>query len=335
MAEVLLTQSEKKKQMTAMRRITILVGLIYFFVAGLIFASDWLSTTKLATGEKIVPFMFSVVLLVTLLVWYYFFRKHAVLSKQMGKADKSVILVGVFVLFFLALSVRLPSMLLFGNVYEKTPLIFLIVLTILLVKRESLGLYGFRTERFGRALLIGLVYYLAYDLTGFLVLNAMTFVYTGQSFYVNYDPLPFLLVFPFMTLCVGISEEGLFRGFMQTRLSTVYDWKNAVYIQAVLFGLWHFVWHLSPLDFVGMALHISSTFFFGLVFGYFYHLSRNLTPLILTHGLVDSIPYGFIQNQNLTLLEFPSFMIQMTAFAASIITLAVSTKFLAKKIQTQ
>jgi membrane protease YdiL (CAAX protease family) len=316
-----------------MNKTAVVVLLIYFGIAGLIFASDWLSTVRLATGEKIVPFMFSVVLLAPLLVWYYLFRKHAVLSQQMGKVNKNAILVGVFVLFFLAMCVRLPSILLFGNVYEKTPLIFLIVLIILLVMKESLGLYGFRTERFGRALLIGLVYYLVYDLTGFFVLNAMTVASTGQLFYVNYDPVPFLLVFPFMAFCVGISEEGLFRGFMQTRLSTVYDWKNAVYIQALLFGFWHFVWHISPFDFVGMILHISSTFFFGLVFGYFYHISRNLTPLILAHGLVDSVPYGFVQNQNLTALEFPSFIIQMTSFAVSIIALAISTKFLAEKIK--
>jgi len=228
----------------------------------------------------------------------------------------------------------LPSVLLFGNPYEKTPLIYLIVLTVLLVKKESLGLYCFKVGRFGRALLVGLAYYLVYDLSGFLVLNAMSFAYAGQLFFVSYDIVPFLLVFPFMTFCVGISEEGLFRGFMQTRLYMVYDWKKAVYIQAVLFGLWHFVWHISPLDLGGMAMHCFSTFLIGLVFGYFYHISRSLTPLILTHGLIDSVQYGLIANPNLATGESPYLLMQLVSSAVSIAVLAVSTKFLANKIKT-
>jgi membrane protease YdiL (CAAX protease family) len=316
-----------------MNKTVLQVLVIYFAVAGLIFASDWLSTQRLATDEKIVPFMFSVVLLVPLFVWYRSFRKRAVLSRQVGKAETGAVLISVFALFFLAMVVRLPSMLLFKNVYEKTPLIYLVVLTIILVKKESLGLYGFRTKRFEGALIVGLIYYLVYELSGFFALSAMTFAYAGQPFYVGYNPAPALLVFPFMTFCVGISEEALFRGFMQTRLSTIYSWKRAVLIQAVLFGLWHFVWHLSPLDFGGMILHISSTFLFGLVFGYFYHISENLTPLILAHGLVDSVPYGLIKNSSLAFEESPFLLMGIIAFIVSIVALAVSTRCLAKRIE--
>lgn len=316
------------------RKIVLLILLVYFTAASLLFASDWLSPETPIQGEKIVPIMFSVVLLIPLLVWYLSFRKRAALSQEMRKEEKNSIWFGILALFFLAMIVRLPSILLFGNVYEKTPLIYLTVLTVLLVKKEKLGLYGFRTERFGRALSVGLVYYLAYGLAGFFVLNAMTFAFAGQAFYVDFNLMTPLLVFPFMTFCVGISEEGLFRGFMQTRLDMAYSWKEAVFIQAVFFGLWHFAWHLSPLDFGGMALHVSSTFLFGLVFGYFYHISRNLTPLILAHGLVDSIPYGLITNPNIAPQESPFLSMQLIAAAVALIALAVSTKFLANKIRT-
>lgn len=317
-----------------MRKVALLVLLVYFSIIGVIFASDWLFPQEPVMGEKIVPTMLSMALLVPLLVWYRSFRKRAVLSSQIGKEEKNCILLGILALFFLAMVVRLPSVLLFGNVYEKTPLIYLVVLAIILVKKESLGLYGFRTERFGKALVVGLVYYLVYELAGFLILNAMTFVYAGQAFYVSFNLVSFLLVFPFMTFCVGISEEGLFRGFMQTRLNTAYSWKSAIFIQAVLFGLWHFVWHLSPLDLGGMALHILSTFLFGLILGYFYHISKTLTPLILTHGLVDSIPYGLITNQAIASGESPFPFMQLIASAVSLIALAVSTKFLPNKTRT-
>jgi membrane protease YdiL (CAAX protease family) len=324
----------KGRRETAVNKTALLILLVYFAMAGSIFASDWLSSEKPVVGEKIVPIMLSVVLLAPLWIWYRSFRKHAVLSNQIGKEVKNSIWLGVLALFFLAMAVRLPSILLFANAYEKTPLIYLVVLTVILVKKEKLGLYGVRTERFGRSLAIGLVYYLSFELVGFVALNAMTFAYAGQAFYGSFDLASFLLVFPFMTFCVGISEEGLFRGFMQTRFNMAYGWKKAVFTQAALFGLWHFAWHLSPLDFEGMALHILSAFLIGLIFGYFYHVSKMLTPLILAHGLVDSVPYGLVTNQAIAPEESPFILMQLIAAAVSLIALAVSTKFLANKIRT-
>jgi membrane protease YdiL (CAAX protease family) len=311
----------------------LLILLVYFAVAGFVFAGDWLSSEEPVVGEKIVPVMLSVVLLAPLWIWYRSFRKHAALSNQIGKKEKNSTWLGVLALFFLAMAVRLPSILLFGNAYEKTPLIYLVVLTVILVEKEKLGLYGVTRERLGRSLAVGLVYFLAFELTGFFVLNAMTFAYAGQAFYGSFNFVSFLLVFPFMTFCVGISEEGLFRGFMKTRFNTVYGWKRAVFIQAVLFGLWHFVWHLSPLDLEGMALHIFSAFLIGLIFGYFYYISKTLTPLILAHGLVDSIPYGLVASQAIAIEESPFIIMQLLADVISLIALAVSTKFLANKIR--
>lgn len=316
-----------------MKKVILLILLVYFSLAGVIFVSDWFFLEALVTGEKIVPTMLSVALLIPIFVWYRFFRKRAVLSQEMGKAKRDSIWLGVLVLFFLAMVVRLPSVLLFGNVYEKAPLIYLIVLAIILVKKENLGLYGFRIEKFGKALLIGLIYCLVYELTSFLILNAMAFFYIGQAFYVSFNLVSFLLVFPFMTFCVGISEEGLFRGVMQTRLDIVYNWKGAIFIQAALFGLWHFVWHLSPLDLGGMMVHILYAFIVGLIFGYFYHIAKTLTPLILIHGLIDSVPYGLIASQAVTAEQglFP--FMQLIALVVSLTVLAVSTKFLANKIK--
>ena len=96
-----------------------------------------------------------------------------------------------------------------------------------------------------------------------------------------------------MTFCVGISEEGLFRGYVQTHLEK-FHMNGAIVFQAMLFGVWHFVWNLSPLDPIGMARYIGFTFFIGLIFGYFYSKSRNLVPLILAHGLWNSVPEGIV-----------------------------------------
>jgi membrane protease YdiL (CAAX protease family) len=100
---------------------------------------------------------------------------------------------------------------------------------------------------------------------------------------------------PFQTLLVGISEEGLFRGYIQTHLQKFYAWK-AIFIQAILFGFWHFVWNLYPFNPFAMAQYIATTFFIGLLFGYFYSKAKNLVPLILTHGLWNSFPAGVVEN---------------------------------------
>jgi len=107
-----------------------------------------------------------------------------------------------------------------------------------------------------------------------------------------YDFTLFLLAMPFMTLCVGISEEGFFRGYMQTHFQKLYSPATAILIQAVFFGVWHFVWNLNPFDPFGMAMYVATTFFIGLIFGYFYSKARNLVPLILTHGLWNSVLSG-------------------------------------------
>jgi membrane protease YdiL (CAAX protease family) len=92
---------------------------------------------------------------------------------------------------------------------------------------------------------------------------------------------------------VGISEEGLFRGYVQTHLEK-FHMSGAILAQAALFGIWHFVWNLSPLDPLGMVRYVGFTFFIGLLFGYFYSKSRNLVPLILAHGLWNSVPSGIV-----------------------------------------
>ncbi len=114
-----------------------------------------------------------------------------------------------------------------------------------------------------------------------------------------YDFTLFLLAMPFMTLCVGISEEGLFRGYMQTHFQKLYTPTKAIIIQAVFFGVWHFVWNLSPFDPFGMAMYVATTFFIGLIFGYFYSKSKNLVPLILTHGLWNSVLSGVPQKRRI------------------------------------
>jgi len=134
----------------------------------------------------------------------------------------------------------------------------------------------------------------------------------------------------FMTFSVGIGEEGLFRGFMQSLLQKFYSVRFAIFVQSLLFGVWHFVWHVSPLDVFGMLMHILSSFVIGVLFGYFYSIAENLTPLILVHGLVDSFPsgYKFANLENLSAGE--AFMIWGLPYILSITLMFILTRKLAE-----
>ena len=182
--------------------------------------------------------------------------------------------------------------------YEKTPLIYLTILTILFIEKVDVSAFSVKTRNIRKSLLFGFLFFIILDGLASLILYFLIYVFTSQMPVQSYNVLPFLLTMPFMTLCVGVSEEGLFRGYMQTHLEKFYTSKQAILIQAILFGVWHFVWGLNPFDPVYMLSYVGFTFLTGLLFGYFYSKTRNLTPLVFAHGLFNSVPAGIVENQS-------------------------------------
>jgi len=261
------------------------VAAIYVIVAGLIYG-----VAILRMHSIFLPLLFSVGLLVPIFVWY---RSIADTLSSKLEVLKKYVWIEVFALFLLGLAVRLPFLVfVFPIPLEKTPLVYLVVLTIVLVKGNRLDVYGFRKEKMVRSLLIGVVYYLMYGIPFFLTVFGLTYLFTGYLAFDYYHLPSALWIFPFMTLCVGVSEEGLFRGFIQTRLGQVYGKNKAILVQALLFGVWHFVHYVSSFNLVWMVERISQTFVLGLIWGLFYKKSGNLIPLILAHGITDTILVG-------------------------------------------
>jgi hypothetical protein len=320
-----------KEPMNIKKGLTIF--LVYLVVSVLILISGFVPLGKVSE-LSVSPTLISLVLLLPLFVWYKWYKRRTDLTSKL-EVKKSFVWVEVIVLFLAAVAVRVPMVLILDMAYEKTAVIYLLVLAILLVKRNSLGAYGFRTEGFTRSLLVGLAYYLAFAVPFFITFFGLTYAYIKEVPITGYNPLTELFVFPFMTFCVGISEEGLFRGFMQTRLSKVHGERKALFAQALLFGIWHFVWYISPFNPFGMIIHIFSTFIFGLVFGQFYKESGNLIPLILTHGLVDTVGTGIIPNPKLEEMETLIQNLQIPSLVISMIVFVLCTKRLAKKARVK
>lgn len=273
-------------------------ALTYFTVALILFLSAYGFPQEDAKASlEVVPISLSIILLVPLYVWYKRHTRREKLSKEVNGRPKTAIIFWILVLFALAMAVRIPSVLLFNMPYEKTPLIFLVILTIVLLEKTDASAFGFKVQNIGASLLKGAALYLIFGGSTLLIEYLLIRGFTGQAIVTSFNTLAFLSAMPFHTLCVGISEEGFFRGYMQTHLEKRYTFRKAILIQALAFGVWHFVWNISPFNPLDMAIYIATTCFWGLLVGYFYGKSRNLVPLFLTHGLWNSAIAGFLTNE--------------------------------------
>ena len=247
--------------------------------------------------SEAIPVLLSLVLLIPIYIWLGNYTREERLHKEIKGRAKSSVVFWILILFILVLAVRLLSVLSLGMPYEKTPLIYLVILTIVVIERTDVSVFGFESEKIGRSLVKGAIFYLVLGGSILSIEYLLIFAFTGQAMVVAFDILSFLLAMPFQTLCVGISEEGFFRGYIQTHLEKLFTFRKAILAQALLFGLWHFVWNLSPFNPLNMAIYVAASCFWGLLVGYFYGKSRSLVPVVLTHGLWNSVIHGMSTNE--------------------------------------
>lgn len=268
---------------------------VYFSVSALLLLSGLLfpSPSELVNS---VPVMLSVLLLIPIFLWYKKYSRDAELASKVDGRDRRGIVFWILALFALAMVIRVPSVLWFEVPYEKTPLVYLLILTMVLIEKIDVSAFGLRTRGIGKALLFGLAFFAFFSFLPGFIFGLLAYVSLNRLIIQSYDFGSFLLVLPFM-ICVGISEEGLFRGYMQSHLEGLYSRRGANLLQAVLFGLWHIVWYVSNPDFLYMFEYFVTTLVFGLFFGYFYSKARNIVPLIVAHGLHNSFFRGFEMNQ--------------------------------------
>jgi membrane protease YdiL (CAAX protease family) len=264
--------------------------LTYFAFALVIFICAYVYSTYVAM-------FFSVLLLIPIFMWERNYPEKEKLSKQVDGRDKRTTISWILKLFILALAVRIPSALLFDMPYEKTPLIYLTVFSIIVIEKTDISAFGYKIRNMKKAVLYGLIFYAILAGLTILSIELLVYAFTSQTAIQSYAIGIFLLAMPFHTLCVGLSEEGFFRGYTQTHLEKFYSIKEAILIQAVLFGIWHFVWDLNPFNPFGMVQYIATTFFMGLAFGYFYSKVRHIASVVILHGLWNSVQLGIISNQ--------------------------------------
>lgn len=91
---------------------------------------------------------------------------------------------------------------------------------------------------------------------------------------------PILLLFTCIT--AGITEEIIFRGYIQTRVELIFKSPAAgIIISAVLFSLAH--------SFYGTIQEIVVPLIIGLIFSIYYYKYKNINILMIFHFLIDYI----------------------------------------------
>ena len=184
---------------------------------------------------------------------------------------------------------------------------FLLIVLYLWLSKRKFSDIGFHSKKIGITLLIaiggfGLIYVIAYTtqliilrLSGVkaaLVLSAID-PKTGLS-----GGLLFGLWLVFTNLFNSAMEEGLFRGVMLRHFLIRYSKWGAIFLQAILFSLWHLNWPLRHLlDGQGSLGEIAfeafglllSTIISGVVYGYFYYRTNNLWGPFIAHLINNSI----------------------------------------------
>lgn len=94
-------------------------------------------------------------------------------------------------------------------------------------------------------------------------------------------------------------EEGLFRGIMIPMLNSKYSLRMTIFLQGLLFGLWHipwaFKWYISGIvsgtsGFVlALIINFIPMIFMGIVFGVMYYYTNSIWTSWISHFIINSI----------------------------------------------
>jgi membrane protease YdiL (CAAX protease family) len=230
----------------------------------------------------------TLILLIPLYLWYRRTARTKPLREFRGESLWPALGLSLL-LFVLPMTVRILHNLYFESLDEKVSLTFLVLLTVVLAEGYAPSSFGFSSQKLPRHLALGLFLYVTF---GFITTLGFAGLAMGVNPFKDYDLPYFLLYLPSQIFAVALAEEALFRGYIQTKISSVVGPTKAIFFQALLFGLWHIVGWIAPLNLGGMVFHFASGFLFAVVLGAYFRYTRNLAAPVLVHGLTNAVSGG-------------------------------------------
>ncbi len=148
---------------------------------------------------------------------------------------------------------------------------------------RSIGLS--RVKPLSRNLLIGIGSIIIFGFSAILFgILLGKYYFIPETLFGGYNWLIF--VFAFLP---GIWEEIAFRGVILNLQLQKYTKYTVVFLNGILFGLYHFVNMLLGQEFVPTLFQVFYATFLGFSFTYMYIKTRSLLPSIIVHYLLDSL----------------------------------------------
>ena len=202
------------------------------------------------------------------------------LNQPVTDCAGSLALIPLYVLF----TSSLPWF--FINQQYLLPAVYSIILALSLwhIYQNKLSLkaiFGFRKETLLRYSLAGLALGIVLGMGEYFVLRPAP---AFPAFEVKY----FFRDVVYMLLFVGVGEELLFRGLIQSDLTKVFGWKGGIVLASLIFMVMHLTWRSIP--------ELCFVFIASLILGATYWKTKSLVLPIIAHGmnnimLVAVLPY--------------------------------------------
>ena len=263
---------------------------LYFALVALLFAAGFIMGGGSVYWQMVIPLILLVVL-VAVLRFTGLGRREAEPRSTTGVFMKHL------VVFALAMAARVVFIAVFNYPAEKIPMIYLVVLTVFWVEGRSGRELGLIRSRLGRSLAAGLIIGLIFYFLSNLLYAAGAPLLLGASpkfspVALNLDVLVSVLVSSF--ILAALSEELLFRGYLQGGAERAIGPDRAVIYSAFLFGLWHIAWGIplagNPVFALVYGLsYVMFAFLSGIVLAVAYRSTANLAPSIMIHGTWNTL----------------------------------------------
>ncbi|UCD54418.1 MAG: CPBP family intramembrane metalloprotease [Dehalococcoidia bacterium] len=148
-------------------------------------------------------------------------------------------------------------------------------------KKLSFSELGFKKDNWRKYVLMGIA-------IGIPIGTAEYFVLHPAPAFPTFEVQNLFRDAVYMLCFVGLGEELLFRGLVQRDLMKALGWKQGILLASLMFAVMHLTWRSVP--------ELFFVFGAGLLLGYIYYRTKNLTTPIVAHGvgnvmLVAVMPY--------------------------------------------
>ncbi|MHA1752537.1 MAG: CPBP family intramembrane glutamic endopeptidase [Candidatus Helarchaeota archaeon] len=237
-----------------------------------------------------------------------------------------VIIISVIIIFYLLEYFNIINPITAIQQFLITICIYILMLSITLFfvkKTSSFKIIGLNKENVLKNVGIGVL-----GSSGFLIASLLfghTPIYQIQE----------LLILLVLVILIGITEEIIFRGYIQAKLNKYYKSIFAILISSLFFALAHMPRMLFELGFLGIIGMISYTVI-GLIFGYYKRFLNNLLGIIILHAFWDYWILIFVSINNifslpeLELLNLLIYLLtaELLSFGLLLLGLFLSWKFI-------